>query len=180
MPDSPELARKGNGDIRVDYSVNGAGRIRVWEPRPTFTLETTFRHDGAILLQISIAPDKTDERIRETLAECGAAAPVEAPYKEVNFDRACPWCSKHELVRVAHAYRSSGEVPVMPLYHCKGCRGRSYYITDEYLTHLIASNPGMFEGSDMQRFLDDRDAFVAEIKAYIISSFASKRVKRID
>jgi hypothetical protein len=180
MAVAPELARKANGDVRLDYSVGGAGMIRVWEPRGPVALETTFRSDGAVLLQNSIETAKIESRVSETLAEAGAEGPLTAPYREVGFDRACPWCSKHALVRFAEAYRSKGEVPIVPLYHCRECKGHSYYITDEYLVHLIASNPDKFEPKDVERFRSEQAAFVSEIKAYIISSFASKRVKRID
>lgn len=177
---APELAQKENGDVRLDYYLDGASRIRLWEPMGKSTLETTFRPDGAVLLQVNVDTRRVGERIKETLLECGSAAPVKAEYRDVTFEKACPWCSKRELVRFAQAYRSSGEVPVMPLYHCRGCRGRSYYLTDEYLIHLISSNPGMFESPDVQRFNSDPGSFVAEMKAYVISSFASKKVRRID
>ena len=68
----------------------------------------------------------------------------------------------------------------MPLYHCRECRGRSYHLTDQYLIHLIAGNPGMFDAKDLERFNGDRASFVTEIKAYVISSFASKRIRRIE
>ena len=180
MAGAPELARKANGDVRLDYSMGGARRIRLWEPRGTAALETTFREDGAILLQTQIETVKIDGRVRETLAESGSGDAVSVSYKEVAFDRACPWCSKHALARFAEAYRSRGEVPVVPLYHCRECRGRGYHLTDEYLVHLISSNPEMFEGKDLERFRSDRGPFVTEIKAYVISSFASKRIRKIE
>ncbi len=180
MAETSGLAKKANGDVRLDYLAGGMGRIRTWEPRGPVALETTFRADGAVLMQSTVETAKIDSRVGETLSESGCNEPPSMPYNEVRFERACPWCSKHALARFAEAYRSKGEVPIVPLYHCRECRGRSYYLTDEYLIHLIATNPNMFEAGDFDRFRSDQAAFVSEIKAYIISSFASKRVKRID
>jgi len=180
MPDSAELARNAKGDTRVDYSVGGSKRIRIWEPMGLGVLETTFRHDGAVLLQLAVEKEKVEGRIKETLSESGSGAPKEVAYREVALGKACPWCGKHELVRFVQAYRSKAEVPIVPLYHCNACRGRSYYLTDDYLVHLISSNPHLFEDPDVQRFNSDKDSFVAEMRSNIISIFASKKLKRIE
>lgn len=174
------MARKPNGDVRLDYEMGGVKRIRTWEPRGAAALETTFRSDGAVLLQTVVETKKIESRIAEILLDCGGEAPKSVPYLEVLFDRPCPWCKKHALVRYAEAYRSRGEVPIVPLYHCRDCRGHSYHLTEEYLVHLVSSNPDLFESKDAERFKNDRDAFLSEVKAYIISSFASKKVRRID
>jgi len=180
MPGPAELARNARGDVRIDYSVGGKRRIRVWEPRGAGALETTFAKDGAVLLQLAVERERIDDRIKETLAEAGCDSAKEVMYREVVFDRACPWCSRRSLVRVAQAYRSRGDVPVVPLYHCAECRGQSYHLSDEYLIHLISSNPHLFDDSDARRFGSERDAFVAEVRSNIISIFASKKLKRIE
>jgi hypothetical protein len=180
MAGPSEIGRKKNGDVRLDYSIGGVARVRTWEPRGPVALETTFRADGAVLLQTIVQTAKVKEKIEEIITDSGSARPVEVEYRDVVFDRACPWCGKHALVRFAEAYRGQGEVPIIPLYHCKECRGRSYYLTDEYLLHLIASNPDLFESADIERFKKDQGGFLTEIKAHVISSFASKKVKRID
>jgi hypothetical protein len=180
MQSHAELSRNPKGDTRVDYTVGSAKRMRLWEPIGVAVLETTFRHDGAILLQQYVDKEKIDGRIKETVAEAGAEGTKEVPYKEIAFDKACPWCGKHALVRFVQAYRSKAEIPVVPLYHCTDCRGRSYYLTDEYLIHLIANNPHLFEGQDYEKFKTQKDAFVAEMRGNIISIFASKKVKRIE
>ena len=95
MADAPRLARRANGDVRLDYSVGGIGRIRVWEPRGADALETTFREDGAVLLQATLETGKIEERVRETLA--GSGDTVKVDYREVAFDgpargaRSTPW-----------------------------------------------------------------------------------------
>ncbi len=180
MPGAAELARNARGDVRVDYQAGGARRIRVWEPRGGGVLETTFRHDGTVLLQLAVERGKVEGRIKDTLAEAGCDSVKEVSYRDVAFDRACPWCSRHSLVRVAQAYRSREDVPVVPLYHCAECRGRSYHLSDEYLIHLISSNPQLFDDPDIKRFGSEREAFVAEMRSNIISIFASKKLKRIE
>jgi len=174
------MARNERGDTRVDYSVGRSKRIRLWEPIGVAVLETTFRHDGAILRQRYVEKGEVARRIKETLSEAGCESTKKVDYEDVAFDKACPWCSKHTLVRFAKAYRSKAEVPIVPLYHCTSCRGRSFYLTDDYLVHLISSNPDLFEEPDVNRFRGDRDAFVAEMRGNIISIFASKKVKRIE
>jgi hypothetical protein len=180
MTASLELAKKANGDVRLDYFLGKDKRMRVWERIGAATLETTFREDGAVLMQGIVESPKVEERIADTIVEAGGGIPVIVDYTGVVLDKACPWCQKKALVRFTEAYRSRAEVPVVPLYHCRECRGKSYYLTDEYLTHLISSNPEMFDGADVERFKSDGKAFLSEMKAYIISSFASKKVKRIE
>ncbi len=177
---SAEMARNSKGDTRIDYSLDGAKRIRVWEAIGKGVLETTFRHDGAVLLQQYVEREQLDGRIKDTISEAGCKKTDEVGYKEVALDKACPWCSKHALVRFVQAYRSRAEVPVVPLYHCTACRGRSYYLTDDYLIHLISSNPDLFEKEDKQKFENQKEAFVAEMRGNIISIFASKKLKRIE
>ncbi|MDE1865247.1 MAG: hypothetical protein KGH94_01245 [Candidatus Micrarchaeota archaeon] len=179
MAESPELSRKENGDVRLDYTVGGVRKTRLWEPRGKDALETTFSAEGAILLQKTVETGKIEERVSETLSDSGTGNPIVVAYSKIVFDKACPWCTKHDLVRFAEAYRSRGDVPIVPIYFCRACRGRSYHLTDDYLTYLIETNPNMFEVKDVERFQNERDSFVTEIKAYIISSFASKKVKRI-
>jgi hypothetical protein len=180
MPGSAEMARNRRGDVRIDYSVGGSRRTRVWEPIDVGVLETTFRQDGAVLLQLAVEKKNVERRIKDTLAEAGCDSARETEYRDVVFDRACPWCSKHALVRVAQAYRSRGQVPIVPMYHCTECRGRSYYLSDDYLIHLISSNPHLFEEADNRRFREEREAFVTEVRGNIISIFASKKVRRIE
>jgi hypothetical protein len=180
MPGPAEMARNAKGDTRIDYLIGGAKRIRVWEPIGVGVLETTFRHDGAVLLQRYVDKGELDGRIKDTLAEAGSRETREVAYREISIDKACPWCGKHKLVRFVQAYRSKAEVPVVPLYHCTECRGRSYYLTDDYLIHLISSKPELFENEERQKFVRDREAFVAEIRGNIISIFASKKLKRIE
>lgn len=180
MPNSAEMARNAKGDTRIDYSVGGAKRIRLWEPIGVGVLETTFRHDGAVLLQQYVEKIALEGRIKDTLVEAGSNSASDVAYKEVAIDKACPWCGKRKLVRFVQAYRSKAEVPVVPLYHCTECRGRSYYLTDDYLIHLISSKPELFEEAERKKFEEGRDAFVAEIRGNIISIFASKKLKRIE
>lgn len=179
MPAPAELAHNERGDVRLDYEISGKKQIRLWEPKPVGTLETSFREDGVILLQRSIETSAIKDRIGETLAEAEIHSTKEVPFRGVLFDKACPWCAKHTLVRFSEAYRSRNEVPIVPLYYCRECRNKGYYLADEYLLHLIESNPQLFEEADLQKFKSNRDAFISEIKAHVISSFASKKVRRI-
>ena len=123
MTVSAEMARNEKGDTRIDYSVGGAKRIRLWEPIGKAVLETTFRHDGAILLQQYVENGKIDGRIKETLAEAGCETTKDVAYKEVGFDKPCPWCGKHKLVRFVEGLQEQGRDPggaALPLHGLPG------------------------------------------------------------
>jgi hypothetical protein len=53
-------------------------------------------------------------------------------------------------------------------------------MTDEYLDYLISSNPELFGKGELDEFRKDKEKFMGELRRYIISIFASKRIKSIE
>ena len=104
---------------------------------------------------------------------------MEKAYEEVKLNRQCPHCGETSLVRFADSVVASKDLPVMPLYSCSVCKKRSYYLTDEYLEFLVKNNASLFEGAELAELEKDSQAFMHEIKEYIIRIFAAKHIERI-
>jgi predicted RNA-binding Zn-ribbon protein involved in translation (DUF1610 family) len=174
-----DVANGSNGDLRVDYSINGRSYTRLWEQMGAMVLETTFNHRGEILAQRALpvgAP--IDKMCSALLSEIGAV-PHSVEYRTVSLDRKCPSCGSAAIARYAETHRS-GSVPIMPMYVCGGCKAESYHLTDEYLTYLVENNHGMFSAAELEQMGRDRDGFIAELRKYVISIFASKKIRSIE
>lgn len=83
------------------------------------------------------------------------------------------------MVRYVEAFRSKNTMPVMPLYYCTNCSKQSYYLTNTYLEYLIYNNKGLFTNKEQVELQNDEEAFIAELKEYIIRIFASKKIMQI-
>jgi len=59
------------------------------------------------------------------------------------------------------------------------CKAKSYYLTDEYLEFLVDSNYNMFSDDEQREIERDKNAFLKELRAYIIRIFASKKIQSI-
>src|SRR5580693_1645611 len=106
MTTMAELSKNGKGDVRLDYEKDGRKIIRIWENISGTLLETTFKEDGSITSQRVIS----DKKVEDT---------------NMVFSKPCPSCSNRSLVRYTEAYRNAMNVPIMPMYHCTECRGKS-------------------------------------------------------
>lgn len=180
MLDVAELSCSNLGEIRIDYVDNGTKLIKLWQPRKNAILETTFKENGSVILQQIISGKDINETVNELLVKSGKTQLKNVEFRPIKLDRPCPHCKKNSLIRYADAYRSNPDIPVMPLYECKECKGKSHLLTDEYLMHLVKSNPDLFDADAKAELKNDDDAFVSELKRYVISIFASKKIKRIE
>lgn len=169
---------RSNGATKLEYQQNGAKLTRLWEPKGEHTLETTFNEEGAILKQEmkKLAEPDVNEQISLILKNAGVVAIKEQPYQEIKLNKKCPKCSNTGLSRHADAFSTKQEIPIMPLYHCKSCGSQSYYLTDSYLEQLVLNNKDMFEGKELSELDANKQAFMDELKAYIIRIFASKKI----
>ncbi|MDE1868785.1 MAG: hypothetical protein KGH60_02355 [Candidatus Micrarchaeota archaeon] len=169
---------KGKSAVKLEYHENGAKITKLWEQRGDHTLETTFNGDGAILVQELTKLDHKDvlQRVDIILKNAGIISAKEVQYEDVKLNKQCPKCSASGLSRHVEAFSTRQEIPVMPLYHCKGCGSQSYYLTDSYLEHLVVNNKGMFDVKELSELDANKQAFMDELKAYIIRIFASKRI----
>ena len=167
--------------VKLEYVKNGEPTIKLWERKSDFTLETTFNSEGFVLLQKLTNLDEKgiDHRIKETLYETHISKIAKKEYSEVKINKSCPNCGQNNLQRYVDAFASRGDVPVMPIYHCNDCSAKSFYATDAYLEHLIDNNRALFSEAELGELEKDRNAFKAELKAYIIRIFASKKILNI-
>lgn len=172
------MSRAQNGRVKLECTYPDKNISRLWEPRKTFVLETTFDAEGRILLQKLLTPSEESikDRIDESTIEFNIKKLGNTEFTEIKIKKACPKCGGDTLSRFAEAYASKNDVPVMPLYHCKACGAKSYCMTDEYLNYLIENNVNLFSENEASELAKDKAAFVAEMREYIIRMFASQKV----
>ncbi len=171
------LSRNGAGKVKLEYAHDGQKRTVLWEPLGSGTVETIFDGEGAIALQ-RIFSDKIDKeaQVARFIKAEKIAGVRQGDYSEIRFNKKCPTCGADSLQRLAETISDSSKMPVMPIYVCGSCKGKSYYLTDSYLEHLISNNVDLFEENERKALDSDKGAFVKEIKEYIIRIFASKRI----
>lgn len=169
---------RGNGATKLEYSENGSRITKLWEKMGEHTLETTFNSDGAILVQelTKLSDSGIDERISLILKSAGVVMLKDMRYEDVKLNKPCPKCASPGLSRHLDAFSTRQDIPVMPLYHCKSCGSQSYYLTDSYLEYLVLNNKSMFDVKELSELDANKQAFMEELKAYIIRIFASKRI----
>jgi hypothetical protein len=112
------------------------------------------------------------------LKEIGVANPKKKDYTETKINKPCPKCNEYALVRHIEAF-SGNDVPIMPIYYCKKCASKSYYLTSEYLEYLLENNMKLFDEKELKDLKNDKIAFVKELNEHIIRIFASKRILSI-
>jgi hypothetical protein len=169
-----------DGRVRMDYVHDGLHRSATWEPLEGGLLETVFDSSGAILRRelfgAMSGPAATDARIQQFSRDNGITPILSSQeYKPVKISKECPSC-KNAALRVHFGVEDGGVVPVMPVYICASCNGRSYHITDEYLDFLVSGKKDLFSKEELKEMEATREAFRKELKEYIIRIFASKRI----
>ena len=172
MSESPEHS------VRLDYAEGSASITLLWEPMPdNCVLETKFSSTGAILDQKLVRlSSSTLKEMVDTFMEQHSLEPRETVFEEPRLEAACPSCGSHDIVRYIKAAKGSKSVPVMPMYACRNCGAKSYYLTDEYLKKLVRQNPGLFEGKDLGELDKNEERFIKELREYIARVFASKKI----
>ncbi len=175
------ISSNGKGRVKLEYIHNGNDRILTWSARGSKALETVYDAEGAILVQRVVALDKegVDKRTKDILTATGLKAAQKTEFIEVRLKRPCPQCGEYSLASHAEAFPRSDEIPIMPMYYCTGCKGKSYYLTDQYLEYLVENNRELFSEQDVSALSSDKEAFLDELRENIIRIFASKRIMRI-
>jgi hypothetical protein len=164
--------------LKIEYSEGANRRIRLFEVANNKILETIFDDDGAVM-RISILQSKD---LESALSEFLNSLPekvdkVEKPYEEIKLKKQCPYCGSDALARSINIEK--GQVPIAPIYECKNCSEKSYYLTEEYLQYLVLCNKELFEKQELRQLETNEKEFLGELSEYIVRIFASKRIKRI-
>jgi hypothetical protein len=172
------ISNDGKGRVKLEYIQNGNDRILGWNVKGSKALETVYDAEGAILLQRPVKLDKegVDKRVRDVLKATGLETAQKTEFIGVMLKKPCPKCSEYALASHTEAFSSSGEAPIMPIYHCTSCKAKSYYLTDQYLEYLVESNRELFSENDISALSSDKAAFLSELREHIIRIFASKRI----
>jgi hypothetical protein len=175
------VSKDEKGKVKLEYNQQGEQRIRLWEMHEGATLETTFDSYGSILAQrvMKLDTDLIKNQITETLKEAQISGTKEKPFSDVKFSKPCPKCGEYTLSRYVEAFSSKKEIPIMPLYYCSNCKSQSYHMTNNYLEFLVQNNTGLFSEEELLEMKKDKSAFMVELKGYIISIFASKKIMNI-
>jgi transposase-like protein len=173
--------RAPNGSVRIDYAKGDAQKIAFWEPLAGGIVRTIFNSEGGITRREFFRSNYEMKEIIEHVnqfveQEAIAELSVSPEFEPVKIKKKCPSCSSESLVIDLEAQDDKVNVPIMPLYRCDKCSGRSYYLTDEYLEYLVSNNISRFSKQEVTELSANSDAFKKELKEYIIRIFASKRI----
>lgn len=180
-----ELSRNPDGRVQLQYTHSSGRRTVVWEPIKEGVAETIFDDQGAVLRQ-SLVPGTTDIdkrlalQMRELLKEANVDKVREsAEYNEIKLKKNCPACGTDTLSQYREKVGGMETIPIVPTYLCGKCNGRSYYLTDQYLDQLVSTNKELFSEQELSELRSNKEAFMSELKEYIIRIFASKKIIRI-
>ena len=178
---SGEISESPQHKIKLHYGDGDSAVTVLWEPKAgSRLLQTFFNGDGAIVDQhlLNIGGHEIKEAVEAYLSENGIE-PKESVYEDIAFARACPSCNSYGLQRYAELVSDASKIPVMPIYVCRSCGKKSYYLTDEYLSRLAKTKKELFEADELSEMEKDEQKFINEIKAYIVRIYASKHIPSI-
>ncbi|MGC8567750.1 MAG: hypothetical protein ACP5RP_00290 [Candidatus Micrarchaeia archaeon] len=138
-------------------------------------LITKFNSIGGIVDRKLLPKEVSlSDAINHSFSEYGITHVTEIPYEEIKLLKRCPSCNSDSLELF---YDNS--VPVLPVYICKHCGAKSYYMTNEYLLNLINEHRELFDEDTLSKFEQDKPLFMNELKEYIARFFAAKKILRI-
>jgi len=171
---------ESNGRFKLEYVIEGKRAFVTWERKGPAMLVTEYNGIGAITAQNleKLTSDQVKKKIASLLDKLGIKEVSNVEYSGVELDKPCPNCGKHTLKRYSELHPES-PVPVMPLYICTSCNAESYYLTDEYLKSMVFGHKELFSKEELKGLEADEDAFLNELKEYIIRIFASKKILHI-
>ncbi len=179
MGERETLSKSKSGKLKLDY-FDGANRTVVtWEPVKGGIIETFYDDIGAVTRQSLLEHEHAIDAASLFMKEKAITAEEDSNYTDVQLKKPCPQCGKELLKRVAGEAALPHQAPIMPIYVCKGCATKSYYLSDDYLEYLISNNNDKFSEQEKKEMADNRVTFRNELKEYIIRIFASKHFMRI-
>lgn len=176
------ISESPSHSIKLEYSQNGTQVVLLWEQiGEDYLLQTAFDENGGIIDQVlSRLSGRTLRDSVDSFVERNGIEPRESVFEEVKLKKACPKCSKMDLVRVAESTSTASAIPVMPIYICRSCGSKSYYLTDAYLAKLVVKNKELFDPAELEDLSRlGEEAFMKELREYILRVFAAKKISNI-
>jgi hypothetical protein len=178
-----KVSRSGTGKVKLEYLEGKEKRFALWEPFEKGIVETVFDEHGAVLKQELFQGGKNpiievDNYMKRFMNQVHLDDTVDETYSEIKLDKKCPTCENDSLKRILDLAKEPS-VPIMPTYVCTTCNGKCYYLSDTYLESLVSNNTSMFSDTERKELEANKEAFLHELKEYIIRIFASKRIIRI-
>ncbi len=164
------------------YSVGGKERFSLFELTPNGVLITDFSAKGEVLDQLGSEDTDIYQQAQAHIAKF-------APDKDIRFTKydgseikaKCTECKTGTIRRELDFVDPKNIVALhpMPIFVCLACRNKFISVTDEYVSALAKRNPHLFDKSEIEEKNKDWDGFIKELRQYIISVFAAKRIRKL-
>lgn len=164
----------------IAYTDKGIERFSLFEKTSHGVLITDFDGNGSVLSQIHRKNNDLENGADAYLLGRGVDARY-LDYDSLKINAVCVDCGSKNIRRDLDFVEMSklNDVPVVPLFSCGDCKARLFYMTDEYLAALVKSNPNLFDKSEIEKRDKDWDVFINELRQYIVSIFAMKKIKHL-
>ncbi|MEM3208765.1 MAG: hypothetical protein QXE33_02510 [Candidatus Micrarchaeaceae archaeon] len=177
-------ARSTDGRYRTGlYKRYGGECFAVSEKIGDGILVSEFSKNGVLMDQIYTKGNEPFSVLSEYIAVAGERLELDnsGRYEQVVLDAECPLCKSRSLVR---EYDSVGldeikSAKVVPIFVCRNCKGRFYSISEHYIEKLVSEHIELFDEGELNDYYSNREAFIGELKEYIIRIFASKKIINI-
>ncbi len=161
------------GKIRVDYNASKGSLLETFEDFREGTLRTGYSRDGRVIDREFTNMGRSRDLAAKRAAGLGVAM-TRVEYEEVRIGKPCPHCGGSISL-----FTEEHNIPIMPIYICASCNGRSIDLTDEYLAKLVMENRGLFDSGELAELAGNPNVFNGELKGYIIKIYASKHIAKI-
>ncbi len=181
---SGRISRGPGGRVKLEYVHAGRKRVALWEPLGSGIIETIYNEEGAVL-RLSAFKKEGDrgmdacvENLKRTVS---ITSTVECDYSEIKLEKGCPACGARPLKRIS-AFAKESPTPLETItYECAECKGKSYYLTDEYLEQMMAEQATLFDQQERKEMEKNREAFRAKLKAWVhIRTFVPNKILQIN
>lgn len=173
MDETVYISGRG-GKARVEYNAGKGSVLETFEDFGDGVLRTAYSRDGRVIDRELLAEGGRAKDWAARVAKRIGAAMASAEYDDVRIGRPCPHCGGSISL-----YAEERDIPIMPIYVCAACKGRSIDLTDEYLARLVMGNRGLFDQKELAELERNPETFGSELKGHIIRIYASKHVARI-
>jgi hypothetical protein len=182
---SLDVFKNGSGRYKTDFyetKISVMSAFLVAETTSKGTLLTEFLQNGDVVNQVYRQSKDSLEEMRAYLGKNDIKINEKVPYAPLKIKSKCHGCGKEEMRRELESVPAEkiSDVPVVPIFVCGGCGKRYYTMNELFLKNLVAMNKDLFESADIKEMQKDEDAFIHNLREYVIRTFASKKIARLD